>query len=63
MFAFDVLEKIESVIGPIEYKISGNTIHVSPALNDEQMDIAMSVIANHVGMVDHIGNVTTIELI
>lgn len=63
MFAFDVLEKIESVIGPIEYKISGNTIQVSPALNDEQMDIAMSVIANHVGMVDHIGNVTTIELI
>lgn len=63
MFAFDVVERLEAIVGPVEFKVAGNQLKMTPTLTDEQVDMALASIAQRIGMVDHTETTTTFELI
>jgi hypothetical protein len=63
MFAFDVIGKVEEVVPEVRFKLKGNQIHLTPRLNDSQMDAALSPCASRIGVVIHTPTVTMIELV
>lgn len=67
MFAFEIMDRIESVVGAMTFRIEKKTgvevIEVGATLTDAQLDQALAPVAGKIGSIVHSPFKTSIELL
>ena len=67
MLAFEIMDRIEAVVGAMSFRIEKKTgrevIEVGATLTDEQLDQALASVAGKIGSIEHSPFKTSIELL
>lgn len=67
MLAFEIMERIETAVGAVSFRIEKKTgrevIEVGATLTDEQLDQALASVAGKIGSIEHSPFKTSIELL
>jgi hypothetical protein len=67
MLAFEIMERIETAVGAVSFRIEKKAGHevieVGVTLTDEQLDQVLASVADQIGSIEHSPFKTSIELL